>query len=214
MPILRQLEGLGLGATEIEHLCNAYEEALRRLQLVDRKDPITELVARRIIEIHQQGDCDPVDLARIAINELGRRTPPDSQASSQLRVLIVEDEYYLAYDLALALEAIGVKVVGPCEHLDDAFEQAELAQFDAAIVDISLHGRQSFPVADRLQAQNIPFLFATGYGPDLIPARFSEVARCEKPFDRFKVAREIVRLCANWARGSTIDPAGRPSSRL
>ena len=200
MPILRQLEGLSLGAAEIEHLCNAYEEALRRLRLVDRKDPITELVARRIIEIHHRGNCEPVDLARMAISELGSTSSPDPQASSQLRVLVVEDEYYLASDLATALEAIGVKVVGPCGHLDDALEQVERAQLDAAIVDISLHGRQSFPVADRLHAQKIPFLFATGYGPDLIPARFSEVTRCEKPLDRFKVAREIVRLCANRAR--------------
>jgi CheY-like chemotaxis protein len=200
MPILRLLEGLSLGPTEIEDLCNAYEDALRRLRLVDRKDPITDLVAKRILEVHQRGDCAPADISRIAVSELGRKPPSDSQASSQLRVLIVEDEYYLASDLAEAVETIGASVAGICGDLGDALKEADSAALDAAIVDINLHDCDAFPVADRLKARDIPFLFATGYGADVIPIRFSDVTLCEKPFDRFKVARQIVRLCANRAR--------------
>ncbi len=50
MPILRLLEGSGLGAEDIERLRCAYENALRALHLVDRNDPVAEIVARKIIE--------------------------------------------------------------------------------------------------------------------------------------------------------------------
>jgi hypothetical protein len=38
------------------------EEALRDLRLVDRNDPATLLVAKRIIQLAQQGERDPIRL--------------------------------------------------------------------------------------------------------------------------------------------------------
>jgi hypothetical protein len=70
MAICRLLQYTPLGPDEISLLALAYDETLRALGLKQRSDPITQLVARRIIEIAQTGVRDPLQLASIAITEL------------------------------------------------------------------------------------------------------------------------------------------------
>lgn len=97
-------------------------------------------------------------------------------------VLIVEDEFYLADDLAAALGGAGARVLGPFGRADDARRLIESGQaVDLAILDIGLVGDRVFPVADLLRERGAPFLFATGYGPEIIPDRFSDAPRLEKP---------------------------------
>jgi hypothetical protein len=70
MPIRRLLQDSGLGADEVECLCRAYEDALHTLHLIDRNDPITEIVARKVIEIGKNGG-DPAEIARLTVKALG-----------------------------------------------------------------------------------------------------------------------------------------------
>ena len=74
MAIYRILQNSPFGPDEIARLVAAYEETLKTLGLKDRSDPITELVARRIIEISQTGVRDPAQLAKLAIEDLGAST--------------------------------------------------------------------------------------------------------------------------------------------
>jgi hypothetical protein len=53
----------------------AYEEALRVLQLADRQDAITELVAKKIIEVAGSGERDPARICEQALRDL-EITPP------------------------------------------------------------------------------------------------------------------------------------------
>jgi hypothetical protein len=46
---------------------------LRILRVVNRDDPITEIVAKRIIEAAQTGIRDPVKLCMLAIKDLKAR---------------------------------------------------------------------------------------------------------------------------------------------
>ena len=71
MAIYRLLQYAPLGPDEIGRLGAAYEQALSALGLKKRSDPITELVARKIIEIAQTGVRDSHELAAMAIKELG-----------------------------------------------------------------------------------------------------------------------------------------------
>jgi hypothetical protein len=71
MAIYRLLQNVPLGPDEIGRLVAAYEQTLEALGLKDRSDPITQLVARKIIEIGQTGVRDAGQLASIAIRELG-----------------------------------------------------------------------------------------------------------------------------------------------
>jgi len=49
---------------------NVSEDALRELQLNDREDPVTLTVAKRIIELANQGERDPVRLRDRALESL------------------------------------------------------------------------------------------------------------------------------------------------
>jgi hypothetical protein len=71
MAIYRLLQNSPLGAEEISVLTDAYERTLRKLSLVDRNDPLTELIARKIIELGQRGIRDAIKLSEMAIKELG-----------------------------------------------------------------------------------------------------------------------------------------------
>ncbi len=75
MAIYRILQNSPLGPAEISQLVTAYEATLKALGLKDRSDPITEIVARKVIEIGQTGVRDPEQLARLAIRELGAPAP-------------------------------------------------------------------------------------------------------------------------------------------
>jgi hypothetical protein len=70
MPIYRLLQNHAFGPDEIRVLTTAFEEALQTLRLVDRADPATEMVARKIIELAQQGERDPVRLRERAVRSL------------------------------------------------------------------------------------------------------------------------------------------------
>jgi hypothetical protein len=71
MPIYRLLQNVPMGPEEIARLTTAYEETLRTIGLVDRNDPITEMIARKIIEIGQTGVRDPILLSELTIKEMG-----------------------------------------------------------------------------------------------------------------------------------------------
>lgn len=121
----------------------------------------------------------------------------DSTGSPDLtnaRILIVEDEYYLADDLARALELHGAEVVGPVGSLNEADALVGEGNFDCAILDINLRGEMAFPVADRLESKGIPFLVASGYNSAAIPDRFLAVPRVEKPFNPREVIAIIPQL--------------------
>ena len=99
------------------------------------------------------------------------------------RVLIVEDEYYLAADLKVALRSEGAQVVGPICTLVEALDVVARCDFDAAVIEINLQGEYAYSLADELQRQHIPFVFATGYSAAIIPLQFAHVKRFEKPYD-------------------------------
>jgi hypothetical protein len=71
MPINRLLAQSSLGPEEIRLLNEAYEQTLRALNLVDRNDPLTEIIAKKIIEISQTITNDPVQISKLAIKALG-----------------------------------------------------------------------------------------------------------------------------------------------
>jgi hypothetical protein len=67
MPIHRLLQQQAFEPEDIQVLSSAFEEALRELGLVDRTDPATQLVAKRIIELAQRGERDPMRLRQGAV---------------------------------------------------------------------------------------------------------------------------------------------------
>jgi hypothetical protein len=62
------------GPDQIEVLVTAFEETLKTLALVDRNDPLTVMIARRIVELAKQGEHDPVRLRKRAMQTFASET--------------------------------------------------------------------------------------------------------------------------------------------
>jgi hypothetical protein len=70
MAIYRIFKTMAFEPEAIAKMSVAYEEALRLLQLADRDDPITELVARKVIDVASNGESDPVKICEQALRAL------------------------------------------------------------------------------------------------------------------------------------------------
>lgn len=69
------LEGRVFEPEEAARLVAAYERALAELHLTNRDDPITELVAKKIVELGATCDGGPETICSAALQELGVRLP-------------------------------------------------------------------------------------------------------------------------------------------
>ena len=108
------------------------------------------------------------------------------------RVLVVEDEYFLADDIVRVLTALGARIVGPYGDLDEATEVVDRdSAIDAAIVDINLRDRMAFPLARVLRSRKVPLVFTSGYDRIPIEAEFHDVRLWGKPLDVKAMAREL-----------------------
>src|SRR3974377_2522534 len=83
---------------------------------------------------------------------------------SRARFLVVEDEYLIRILVEDMLSALVYDVAAAVGTFAEASAQAAKGEFDAAILDINLDGRDTYPVADILAKRGVPFVFVTGYG--------------------------------------------------
>ena len=72
MPIRAFLGHASFRPEQISAMSDAFNAALAELDLRDRQDPIAEIVARNIIEVCRQGECDPKRLRELALKEIRR----------------------------------------------------------------------------------------------------------------------------------------------
>lgn len=100
-----------------------------------------------------------------------------------MRLLLVEDHYALATNLADVAVQAGADVIGPVATVADALQLIEaLPELDAAVLDVHLREETSYPVADALRARRVPFCFASAQDRAHMPERFRDVPLCQKPF--------------------------------
>ena len=78
MPLDRLLKSRGIETENSETLKRAFKLALDGLYLVDRNDPVCEIVARKVIEIGLDGARNPHEIAALTIKQLG---PKDCSTS-------------------------------------------------------------------------------------------------------------------------------------
>lgn len=112
------------------------------------------------------------------------------------RVLVVEDDFYLANDAERALRAAGASIVGPLPRSAQAMDALARDGIDAAVVDINLGEGLSFELADALKAAGVPFVIVTGYDEVLIPDRLADVRTVQKPADMKVVVQAVAALIA------------------
>ena len=73
MAIYRLIAMGSFGPDEIKAMIAAYESALTDLQMADRDDPLTELIAKSIVDVTATGVRDPEKIKERALNALGVR---------------------------------------------------------------------------------------------------------------------------------------------
>lgn len=101
------------------------------------------------------------------------------------RILIVEDEFLVAEDMAYEVRALGLEVVGPIENVAAALKTIfETGGIDGALLDINVGGDLTFPIADALLERGIPLAFTTGYDENNVPEKYAGVACYSKPITR------------------------------
>lgn len=109
------------------------------------------------------------------------------------RILIVEDEYLIAVELADHFKSVGATTVGPVANLKCALEIVKGdGWLDGAVLDIDLDGDEVYSVAEALRERQVPFVFATGYDRGSISMAFADVPCCEKPVDPEVIARTLL----------------------
>ena len=99
-----------------------------------------------------------------------------------MRILLEEDETLIALMLEDMLEGMGCAVTGLAPRIALGVSMADAGQFDVAILDVNVAGENIEPVADRLAARGVPFIFATGYGEAGVPLRHRGRPVVAKPF--------------------------------
>jgi hypothetical protein len=75
MAIYRLIANGSFGPDEIEVMTVAYEGALTEISVASRDDPITELIAKAIVNVAATGERDPRVVMERALNALGIRRP-------------------------------------------------------------------------------------------------------------------------------------------
>lgn len=107
------------------------------------------------------------------------------------RILIVDDEALIAALLCEWIVELGHEPVGPAAGEDAARKLIDSAPPDAAILDVSLAGGDSFGLARTCRERSMPFAFATGHGRDRLPPDLAETPVLPKPFT-FDDVRELL----------------------
>ena len=103
-------------------------------------------------------------------------------ARSSSTVLVVEDEVFVAWDVAQALENAGYSVLGPAHTLDDGLRLVDDGVPQAAVLDINLGKETVWPLAERLRANGVAVIFLTAdLGHPELGSRFADTRRLSKP---------------------------------
>jgi CheY-like chemotaxis protein len=127
--------------------------------------------------------------------------PTDQPPLQGRRVLVIEDEYFLADDICSVLKDLGAEIVGPAGEVREAVVLVNSAQrIDAAVLDVNLKNESTLPIADGLRTRSIPFVFTTGYDRSAIDARFGDIELFEKPINIMTMARSLARLLGEDGR--------------
>ena len=110
------------------------------------------------------------------------------------RMLLVEDEASIALLVEDFLTDLGITVVAVAGTVAAGLAVATEVRrrIDGAFLDVNLGGEEAFPIADALVQRGIPFVFATGYGPEDLGPRYAAYPVIAKPFGLVSLEQVLV----------------------
>ena len=107
------------------------------------------------------------------------------------RLLVVEDDYFVAQDLCAILRDHGATVLGPAPSVSSARSLASDPRPDCVLLDINLDGELAFELAQELQARGMHTVFTTGYDATFVPKHLRHTVCLQKPVDATALLRSI-----------------------
>lgn len=108
---------------------------------------------------------------------------------SEIRILIVEDDPFIAMDIESAVaDQLGAHAeLIIVESVADA-HAAAASRLSCALLDIDVVGGKTFDVAASLMERGTPFAFVSGSTPGDVPKPLRDVRFLRKPFSTHEIA--------------------------
>ena len=120
------------------------------------------------------------------------------------RILVVEDEGLVAMVVEETLLDAGYDVAGPVDTTAKALALISNGRIDGAVLDVNLGNERVDPVAHRLAAKAIPFVFATGYAAvETLPEGFRDRITILKPYTAAQLQHALGRALTEKDEGET-----------
>lgn len=124
------------------------------------------------------------------------------------RILIVEDNAFLALEMEDLLTEAGAEIVGPVGTLSEGLELARDTGFDLAILNVNLGDDLSYPIADQLKRRGIPYVFASASAAYLLPPQHGDAPKLAKPYRSADLLGAVFQITDATARrrGLAVSP--------
>jgi DNA-binding NarL/FixJ family response regulator len=115
-----------------------------------------------------------------------------------LCILLVEDDPIIGLDLRQSFEEAGAVVLGPAPDVAGALVLLEQSPVDVGVLDVSIIGGDSLPIADLLSQRGVTFLFHTCHRGGL-RNRYPTVPIIDKPSRSSELIKAVQALKARPA---------------
>jgi len=135
-------------------------------------------------------DVQPVELP--AATKEAQNGVASLQPAVRHCVMVVEDEPLVGLMMVDIVRELGFSASGPFISVAEATAAARGGNCEAAVLDVNLNGELVYPVADMLAESGVPFIFVTGYSPELVEKRFAEVPVVQKPVNVVDLQRAFL----------------------
>jgi DNA-binding response OmpR family regulator len=140
------------------------------------------------------------------------KRPSGANALTGHCVLVIEDDYLLAEEMALTLREQGAEVLGPVPDAARGRALSQRVRPDCAVLDVNLKGQFVFELARELQARGVRIVFATGYDSSFLPEDLRQSTCLQKPIHVEDLVRAIREETARPQSGAAIGNESRQSS--
>ena len=129
------------------------------------------------------------------------------------RILIAEDQSYIALDLALAVEDAGGVVVGPAASVTHALHLLTTQTVAAAILDLQLVGGECWAIVEVLTRRHTPTILQTGAPlASCRSAQFPDLVVLAKPCGAARLVSQLEGMIDRAGEAPTSRPRGGPGA--
>jgi DNA-binding LytR/AlgR family response regulator len=118
-------------------------------------------------------------------------TANDTVDLSGMNILVVEDDYFVAKEVASILREHGATVLGPVPDIARGRALLSSSTPDCAVLDIHLKSQFVFELAEELRERGVPPVFATGYDASFLPPSLRDLPILQKPVDAAALVRIV-----------------------